>query len=438
LKYYCGIILNKKYQLADWRIRPLPLEMLVYAQSDTHYLLYIYDQIRKDILTQHHGDVGGIIAVLQSSQRTCLKRYEKDYFYPQGYLSILHRKATNTLTMEQTLILELLWNWRDLMARREDESVSFILSNSELIRLGMKCPKTEIEFYECGPFSEFLLQNKSVVSHLIRLIAQELNLLGTATGSATGTGTSTSIEMVSLNDLEVTSSELFEMRHRAGSSNASLEEVFLDDFALTSSAVITHSFKTVDSMKPIDVYSAPDGRYGQFQRLQGCNTIKEIQPTIRNIVMASPGAALYLASTPITHAVDEKQHQQQQQFELHSETEWKQVSVPDSSSTNLLSPFTDLSSSFLYSSFLMHNGEVVLSHLNDLGTLEAVSHLISRLSLLHRFISTPFRTSALSLSSLRESIPTRSLPNSSSTISHFLLSLPQALSPPTTLPPPPL
>jgi exosome complex exonuclease RRP6 len=37
---------NKKYQMADWRVRPLPPEMLHYAREDTHYLLYIFDKLR--------------------------------------------------------------------------------------------------------------------------------------------------------------------------------------------------------------------------------------------------------------------------------------------------------------------------------------------------------------------------------------------------------
>lgn len=37
---------DKKYQLADWRVRPLPEELLLYARTDTHYLLYIYDRLK--------------------------------------------------------------------------------------------------------------------------------------------------------------------------------------------------------------------------------------------------------------------------------------------------------------------------------------------------------------------------------------------------------
>ena len=52
LQKYCGVLADKKYQLADWRVRPLPEEMQKYAREDTHYLLYIYDRIRIDLLEE--------------------------------------------------------------------------------------------------------------------------------------------------------------------------------------------------------------------------------------------------------------------------------------------------------------------------------------------------------------------------------------------------
>ena len=50
LQSYCGVLADKKYQLADWRIRPLTEEMMKYAREDTHYLLYIYDCLRKELV----------------------------------------------------------------------------------------------------------------------------------------------------------------------------------------------------------------------------------------------------------------------------------------------------------------------------------------------------------------------------------------------------
>ncbi len=34
--------IDKFFQLADWRIRPLPKPMLSYARTDSHYLIYLY------------------------------------------------------------------------------------------------------------------------------------------------------------------------------------------------------------------------------------------------------------------------------------------------------------------------------------------------------------------------------------------------------------
>jgi exosome complex exonuclease RRP6 len=52
LSHYFSVSTNKIYQRADWRERPLSVEMLKYARMDTHYLLPIYDSLRIDIQKQ--------------------------------------------------------------------------------------------------------------------------------------------------------------------------------------------------------------------------------------------------------------------------------------------------------------------------------------------------------------------------------------------------
>ena len=49
LSHYCNVNADKKYQLADWRLRPLPKDMLKYAREDTHYLLFIYDSLSQEL-----------------------------------------------------------------------------------------------------------------------------------------------------------------------------------------------------------------------------------------------------------------------------------------------------------------------------------------------------------------------------------------------------
>jgi hypothetical protein len=38
-----------RYQLADWRVRPLPPDMLHYARADTHFLLAAADALRAEL-----------------------------------------------------------------------------------------------------------------------------------------------------------------------------------------------------------------------------------------------------------------------------------------------------------------------------------------------------------------------------------------------------
>lgn len=174
LKYYCGVIVNKKYQLADWRVRPLPAEMMQYAQSDTKYLLYIYDCIRRDVFNSQ-GE-SGLNLVFSASQRTCMQRFEKPAFYPLGYRSLLNastnrmknNKTVTELTDQQDAVISALWNWRDEQARSEDESILYIMSNAELLRIGKSIPLDEEHLKKCAPLTEYVQNNLDKVLLVIK------------------------------------------------------------------------------------------------------------------------------------------------------------------------------------------------------------------------------------------------------------------------------
>ena len=46
---YLGIEPNKFFQVAEWRLRPVPKVMLNYCRADSHYLLYLYSIITKEM-----------------------------------------------------------------------------------------------------------------------------------------------------------------------------------------------------------------------------------------------------------------------------------------------------------------------------------------------------------------------------------------------------
>lgn len=70
---YCEVSQNKSMQLADWRLRPLPNEMLEYARQDTHYLIYIYERMRNDLIDAGNQHTNLLLSVYDQSRLICLK-----------------------------------------------------------------------------------------------------------------------------------------------------------------------------------------------------------------------------------------------------------------------------------------------------------------------------------------------------------------------------
>ena len=121
LARYCDFTADKRYQLADWRIRPLPEEMLAYARSDTHSLLYIYDNLRDELLQLGDGKPDAIRTVLQNSATTALNVYQHEQFSKEG-AHVLARKWNKGFYGKPLAIFETLYEWRDQIARLEDEN----------------------------------------------------------------------------------------------------------------------------------------------------------------------------------------------------------------------------------------------------------------------------------------------------------------------------
>lgn len=84
--------------MADWRIRPIPAEMLKYAREDTHYLLFIYDKMRKELLekgimSNPDNPRALLRAVMHKSGSLCLKVYEKPQVKDYNYYMVISRNS---------------------------------------------------------------------------------------------------------------------------------------------------------------------------------------------------------------------------------------------------------------------------------------------------------------------------------------------------------
>lgn len=67
LNKFCNFLPDKMFQLADWRIRPLPDQLKNYAREDTHYLLYLYHCLKKELFAKSKNNDNMLISVINMS-----------------------------------------------------------------------------------------------------------------------------------------------------------------------------------------------------------------------------------------------------------------------------------------------------------------------------------------------------------------------------------
>ncbi|BGP39731.1 exosome nuclease subunit [Rhodotorula kratochvilovae] len=162
LAMYTDFEPDKRYQLADWRIRPLPKEMLHYARSDTHFLLSIYDHLRlalhakgasssetptplEDVFDRSRS-VSSIVFSLPPFD-AATGHYDSGFLVPLAKHGVL--KAYATARAVPTLPIKTGWGpgeaklevlrsvmrWRERTAREEDESARYVLSLQGALQL---------------------------------------------------------------------------------------------------------------------------------------------------------------------------------------------------------------------------------------------------------------------------------------------------------------
>lgn len=122
--------------------------MLYYARCDTHYLLYVYDLIRNELIDRSNPkdpQKNLIEFALQRSKDTSLDRYTA--FHPdpatgegaRGWANSL-LKASIRLDGPQFAVYRAVHKWRDNLARQEDENPTFIMPPQTLMEIARLLP----------------------------------------------------------------------------------------------------------------------------------------------------------------------------------------------------------------------------------------------------------------------------------------------------------
>ncbi|KAL6697746.1 ribonuclease H-like domain-containing protein [Trichoderma pleuroticola] len=160
---------DKRYQLADWRMRPLPEEMMYYARSDTHYLLYIYDRIRNDLVQvsdRSTPEKDLISIVLKKSRELSLSRHENLEFNSEtgegsrGWFNFVLKNSHLGYKSDQFTVFRTLWKWRDVTARTEDENPNFVLGTNSLTEIARANPPDAKALHSLLPLTAPLARSK--------------------------------------------------------------------------------------------------------------------------------------------------------------------------------------------------------------------------------------------------------------------------------------
>ncbi|XP_001660547.2 exosome component 10 isoform X1 [Aedes aegypti] len=172
LKHYCNIDTDKAYQLADWRIRPIPHNFIEYARKDTHYLLYIYDRMRNELIAK---GASFLPTVYNKSTYMCKQRYVKPVINEDAIMNI-YRRSKHVFDQRQMYAFREILYWRDKLARQEDESPGYVLPQHMALDIASKLPREMQGIIACCTPVPSLVRQHLHTIHQIILKAREISL----------------------------------------------------------------------------------------------------------------------------------------------------------------------------------------------------------------------------------------------------------------------
>ena len=137
-----GIVMDKRYQKADWAKRPMSAAMLSYARMDTHFLVDLMDIMVKELAAkQLEGlaleDFNRISRVNGISQDS-----ELDSFWKIA--------GAHYLNPKQAAVLRELALFRNKEARRRDQPAFKVFHNELLLQIADVCPQSREGLQNCG------------------------------------------------------------------------------------------------------------------------------------------------------------------------------------------------------------------------------------------------------------------------------------------------
>ncbi len=129
-----GIRVNKKYQRANWGQRPIPNEMLTYAQVDTHFLLDLRGKMKAELQRKGRWNLA-IEDFKRCSQVDSLN-------HRNGNGDCWRVRGAHDLSPQNAAVLKELCDYRDKKARSADRPLFKIISDKSLLQIAEIAPRS--------------------------------------------------------------------------------------------------------------------------------------------------------------------------------------------------------------------------------------------------------------------------------------------------------
>lgn len=159
-----GLTVDKRFQKKDWSLRPLPVDMLDYAASDTLYLVQLADLLRERLQA-----LGRLAWVEEESLLISRVRPPKD----NGEPLFLNFKGSGRLKDISLTVLEALLHLRQHYAKKKDRAPFMIIGNKALLELALNQPLTLDELKKSAVLSprQYEMYAKEIVKTIQQIKA---------------------------------------------------------------------------------------------------------------------------------------------------------------------------------------------------------------------------------------------------------------------------
>jgi len=140
LKAQFGVSLNKKYQRANWGLRPLPPAQLDYARMDTHYLLPLYGIQRRELEASERWP-----QARHRFKKLLETHWEPKEFDPDGFWRL---SGARNLDSAGRGVLRELYLYREQRAQSENRPPFRVISNRALVAVSERRPEGRRELQQ--------------------------------------------------------------------------------------------------------------------------------------------------------------------------------------------------------------------------------------------------------------------------------------------------